>query len=116
MRRLKDMTHIASTLLPLTCSLKERFPMQRSKTHFEQIPVKLVKQVAEEIYAQPETLEDFDLADAPHFTDGRPSQHSRRLPAQPHFLPGCALCGREVLLETSKFDEAGKAIHEECAV
>ena len=31
----------------------------------------------------------------------------------PH-LPRCSLCERPVLLETSKTDEYGKAVHEEC--
>ena len=29
-------------------------------------------------------------------------------------LPRCSLCDRPVLLETSKTDEYGKAVHEEC--
>jgi hypothetical protein len=31
-------------------------------------------------------------------------------------LPACALCNEPVQLETSKTDEDGKAIHEECYV
>jgi hypothetical protein len=31
-------------------------------------------------------------------------------------LPVCPLCNEAVELETSKSDEDGKAIHEECAV
>jgi hypothetical protein len=31
-------------------------------------------------------------------------------------LPGCCICNRPVLLETSKTDEYGKAVHEECYV
>jgi hypothetical protein len=32
------------------------------------------------------------------------------------FLPRCSICDRPVNLETSKTDEYGNAIHEECAV
>jgi len=31
-------------------------------------------------------------------------------------LPGCSMCNRPVLLETSKTDEYGQAVHEECYV
>ena len=35
------------------------------------------------------------------------------VPDAPH-LPRCSLCDKPVLLETSKTDEYGKALHEEC--
>jgi anti-sigma regulatory factor (Ser/Thr protein kinase) len=38
------------------------------------------------------------------------------IPRGTHRLPGCCICNSPVLLETSKTDEYGQAVHEECYV
>lgn len=60
--------------------------MHKSKTHFEQVPIDVVKKIAQEF---PETKQPW---------------------------PACPRCGKQVVLETCKIDEDGKAIHAECAV
>ena len=57
--------------------------MGKSKTHFEQVPLDVVKKAA---------------------TDGVPA------PVR------CALCGKPVVLEKCKIDEAGLAVHQDCYV
>ena len=46
----------------------------------------------------------------------RPSVYNTRpvlIPQKPA-LPACPICNKEVLLETAKTDEDGRALHEEC--
>jgi hypothetical protein len=46
----------------------------------------------------------------------RLSFHNARpvlIPKKPA-LPACPICNKEVLLETAKTDEDGRALHEEC--
>jgi len=38
------------------------------------------------------------------------------MPEQSSFVPTCAVCGKPVLLEHSKTDGDGKAVHEDCTV
>ena len=44
----KDMTRITPSLLVFGSDQKEQIGMRRTKTHFEQIPVAVVKKIAEE--------------------------------------------------------------------
>jgi hypothetical protein len=44
----KDMTHMTPSLLVFGSDQKEHIGMRRAKTHFEQIPVAVVKKIAEE--------------------------------------------------------------------
>ncbi len=59
--------------------------MRRSKTHFAQIPVAIVKKLALEIH-----------------DDGLESDIK------------CSICHKPVSLETTKTDEVGHVVHEEC--
>jgi len=95
--------------------------MQKSKTYFEQIPVAVVKQIAEEFHDDDVDRNDSTVTRTP------PSK------LKPHRLPSrggrrkacltmqilkpeinCSLCGKRVAIETAKTDEVGQAVHEEC--
>jgi hypothetical protein len=94
--------------------------MQNSKTYFEQIPVAVVKKIAEEFH---DDVAGNDCAVTrtslsklkPHRLALLGKNGKRGLAMQ---LPGpeinCSICGKPIALETAKTDEVGQAAHEEC--
>jgi hypothetical protein len=67
-------------------SMKSQRPREKTKTHFEQVPISLVAKVA----TQSSELE------------------------QPPVV--CSICSQNVMLEQCKIDEHGKPVHENCYV
>jgi hypothetical protein len=61
--------------------------MAKTKTHYEQVPVTLAKEII-----------------------------ARQLEAPRAFLVTCGICGTPVELEDCKIDERGDAVHEKCYV
>jgi hypothetical protein len=51
------MTRISSALLVLKSNQKEH-PMEKAKTHFEQIPVEIVKKIAHEVESEKKIKSD----------------------------------------------------------
>jgi hypothetical protein len=94
--------------------------MQESKTHFEQIPVAVVKKIAEEVHdgiagndnAAPRTSPS---KLKPHRLASLRRQRKASLTMQfPKPEINCSICDKPVALETAKTDEVGQAAHEEC--
>jgi anti-sigma regulatory factor (Ser/Thr protein kinase) len=56
-----------------------------------------------------------DIAPSGQFGDCGPITASS-IPRDPQRFPSCCICNSPVLLETSKTDEEGQAVHEECYV
>jgi len=94
--------------------------MQESKTHFEQIPVAVVKKIAEEVHdgiagndnaatrTSPSKLK-------PHRLASLRKQRKASLTMQfPKPEINCSICDKPVALETAKTDKVGQAAHEEC--
>jgi hypothetical protein len=90
--------------------------MPKSKTHFEQVPLELVKKIAEE---------NGDLAVAtigvttgkPHRSPSlRKKREGGRVTEFPKPEINCSICNRPVAVETAKTDEVGQAVHDECYV
>ncbi|HEX3820271.1 MAG TPA: hypothetical protein VHW45_08065 [Candidatus Sulfotelmatobacter sp.] len=61
--------------------------MAKTKTHFEQVPIALVKQII-----------------------------AQQLEAPNAFLVPCRICGTPVGLDLCKIDEHGNAVHERCYI
>lgn len=59
--------------------------MAKAKTHFEQVPIQEARAILR------------DESRSPHSTQ-----------------VACAICGSSVALEQCKFDEAGRAVHDDC--
>jgi len=94
--------------------------MQHLKTYFEQIPVEVVKKIAEQFddgiagnrnsvaEASPSKLK-------PQLSTSLRKQGTAGLTMQlPQSETNCSICGKPVALETAKTDEAGQAAHGEC--
>lgn len=79
--------------------------MSTPKTHFEQIPVKLLKAVIERNIEEQKSVYVAN------------SMNSRRAEVNsPQSIPTCSICGNQVALETCNTDECGQPLHEDCAV
>ena len=96
--------------------------MQKSKTHFEQIPLELVKKIAkgdvpadnlDKNHGAVTTNSSWQREGPSHaFAAKTPKEHlALQLPAQEI---NCSICRRPVSLETARTDEAGRAVHQEC--
>ena len=94
--------------------------MDESKTHFEQIPVEVVKKIAEEFHDDVAGSHNAVTGTSP--SRSRP-QRSASLDKQskarlttplPESEINCSICGKPVAIETAKTDEAGQAAHDEC--
>ena len=94
--------------------------MQNSKTYFEQIPVAVVKKIAEEFH---DDVAGNDCAVTrtslsklkPHRLALLGKNGKRGLTMQlPEPEINCAICHKPIALETAKTDELGQAAHEEC--
>jgi hypothetical protein len=96
--------------------------MRESRTHFEQIPVELVKKMAEEFHddvagntggitgTSPRKLK-------PHRLASLGKERTAGLTMQlPESEINCSICGKPVALETAKTDEVGQAAHDECCL
>jgi hypothetical protein len=94
--------------------------MQESKTHFEQIPVELVKKIAEQFHGDAagtdNAITETSLGELkPHRSASLGKQRKAGLTMQlqkPEM--NCSICDKPVALETAKTDEVGQAAHEEC--
>ncbi len=94
--------------------------MRGAKTHFEQIPVSVVKKIAEEVH---DVVAGNDNAVTrtlpsklkPHRLASLRKQRKARLTMQlPKPKLNCSICDKPVTLETAKTDEVGRAAHDEC--
>jgi hypothetical protein len=94
--------------------------MRESKTHFEQIPVALVKKIAEEFHDDVDKNGDGITRTPPGKLKPHrlPSLGKQRKASPTMQLPEselqCSICGKPVALETAKTDEVGQAAHDEC--
>lgn len=91
--------------------------MVKSKTYFEQLPVSVVKQIAQEESfegTRPVVGNASGRLPALHLVSQ--SEKSRHRMELPRAVPTCELCGQPVALETCMIDEKGQAVHEKCAV
>lgn len=93
--------------------------MQESKTHFEQIPVAVVKKIAEEFHddvaANHNAVTRTSSKLKPHRLTSLGKQRKVGLTVQfPESEINCSICGKPVALETAKTDEVGQAAHGEC--
>jgi hypothetical protein len=94
--------------------------MRESKTHFERIPVALVRKIAEEVH---DDVAGNDKAATrsllsklkPHRSASLRKQRKAGLTMQlPRPELNCSICDKPVPLETAKTDEVGRAAHDEC--
>ena len=94
--------------------------MRESKTHFEQIPVELVKKIAEEFHDDVAGNADGITRTSPcklkpHRLASLGKERTAGLRMQlPESEINCSICGKPVALETAKTDEVGQAAHDEC--
>jgi hypothetical protein len=93
--------------------------MQKSKTYFEQIPVAVVKKIAQVFHEDAAGNGSAVIRTSP----GKWEQHrvaslrkNGRLSKMQLSRPemNCAICHQSVALDASKTDEFGQAIHGEC--
>jgi hypothetical protein len=96
--------------------------MLESKTHFEQIPVAVVKQIADEIHDDAAGNDNAGTRTSrsklkPHRLASLGKQRKASLTMQlPEPEINCSICDKPVALETAKTDEVGRAAHEECCL
>jgi hypothetical protein len=95
--------------------------MPNVKTHFEQIPVKIVKKIAREEFPEKSVPSTSDVDAEPQEKSeiNRRKANLERTGGRMKLssaTPTCSICGKPVPLESSKTDEYGQAVHEGCAV
>ena len=93
--------------------------MQESKTHFEQIPVAVVKKIAKEVHERCRKRQRSPKNFAEHVEAASLSVAGQKRKAgltmqSPELKINCSICGKPTTIETVKTDEVGRAIHDEC--
>lgn len=96
--------------------------VQKSKTHFEQISLELVKKIAKgEVPA--DNLDENDSAVTTNSSwqrEGPSHAFAAKKPKEPLAMQlpvqeiNCSICNKPVSLESARTDEAGRAVHQEC--
>ena len=84
--------------------------MRESKTHFEQIPVKVVKKIAEEFHEDASGNHKAVSGTSPGKRKPQLQGKRRKASRIKQFLESrinCSICGKPVALETANTDEAG---------
>jgi hypothetical protein len=87
--------------------------------HFEQIPVAVVRKIAEEIYEDAAGNDNgvtrtLPSEVKPHRLASLRKQRKAGLRQRPQPKINCSICNKPVALETAKADEVGQAAHDEC--
>ena len=94
--------------------------MRDSKTHFEQIPVAVVKKIADEVHddaagKDKAVRRTLPSKLKPHRLASLRKQRKASLGMQrPESEINCSICDKPVAIETAKTDELGRAAHDEC--
>jgi hypothetical protein len=94
--------------------------MQESKTHFEQIPVELVKKIAEEFHdgvaGNDNAITETSPGELKPHRSASLGKQRKAGPTMQLQKPeiNCSICDKPVALETAKTDEVGQAAHDEC--
>lgn len=98
--------------------------MRKTKTHFEQVPVKIAKKIAQGEVGEKNKPKK---GEAPINDRGRKKEvrsksqmedAERQVHAmeRDHGTATCRICGKPVPLESCKTDPEGRAVHESCVV
>ena len=117
-RRLNNVTRPTPSLLLF--ELAKGATAVRPKMHFEQIPVAVVRKIAEEIYEDAAGNDNgvtrtLPSEVKPHRLASLRKQRKASLGMQrPESEINCSICDKPVAIETAKTDELGRAAHDEC--
>jgi hypothetical protein len=96
--------------------------MRKAETHFEQVPLELVKKIARQDLPD-DRANRKECAVTPTPAGKIPPHRSpalrkklkeHRFMEPPESKINCSICNKPVSLETAKTDEFGRAVHQEC--
>ena len=95
--------------------------MQKPKTYFEQIPIEVVRKIAE-LEWPANGVDGMKIAPEPTRFNGKPHRSPmvgkrRKASLTVHVISSevnCSICHKPVELAIAKTDEYGRAVHEDC--